>query len=261
MNRRGQPLLAFAAAVASAVCAVACTSVESSASPDAPERVLVVVSSHDTKGAGQVAGFWFPELTHPVEVYDKAGFEVDIASPQGGLAPFDGFDLQDPVNQWFWTNPEYRNKLGNTLKLSEVDPSRYDAVQLTGGHGPMWDFTQNTDLNDIVRGIYEDGGVVSAVCHGPAGLLDISLSNGESLIAGRHLTGFTNEEEVSRGYDQLVPFELETALKDRGAVFESAPAFQNRVVTDGRLVTGQNPASAHDFGQAVVAAVDAGSSS
>lgn len=219
------------------------------------KRILVVVSSHDTKGEGQVAGFWFPELTHPVEVYHQAGFEVDIASPRGGLPPFDGFDLKDPVSQWFWTNPAYRGKLGDTLKLSDVDPARYDAIQLTGGHGPMWDFADNPELQRIVAEIYQAGGVVGAVCHGPAGLLNVRLSSGESLIAGRKLTGFTNEEEVAREYDRLVPFELETALRDNGAIFEEAPIFENRVVVDGRLITGQNPASAHAFGQAVTAAV------
>ncbi|MFS0899132.1 type 1 glutamine amidotransferase domain-containing protein [Mycolicibacterium litorale] len=255
--RTGPKLLstAFAAAVASlTACGPALA--EEPAAADA-KRILVVVSSHDTKGDGQVAGFWFPELTHPVEVYQQAGFEVDIASPRGGLPPFDGIDLDDPASMRFWTDPEDRGKLGATLKLSDVDPSRYDAIQLTGGHGPMWDFVDNAELQGIVTDIYESGGIVSAVCHGPAGLLNAELSTGESLIAGRKVTSFTNEEEVARQYDHLVPFELETALRDSGAVFEEAPTFQNRVVIDGRLITGQNPASAHAFGQAVTAAVDA----
>ncbi|MDR0207676.1 MAG: type 1 glutamine amidotransferase domain-containing protein [Pseudomonas putida] len=219
------------------------------------EKVLIVVSSLDKKTEKLVGGFWFPELTHPVEVFDEAGVDFDLASPKGGLAPFDGFDLKDEASLRFWTNPQHRNKLGNTLKLSDVDPSRYAAVLLVGGHGPMWDFVGNPELSGIVRSVYENDGVVSAVCHGPAGLLDVKLSNGRNLVDGRHLTGFTAEEEVARKYDTIVPFELEGALKKAGARFEEAPAFESRVVVDGRLVTGQNPASAKALGEALVKAL------
>lgn len=222
----------------------------------AAKRILIVVSSHDRKGDGLVAGFWFPELTHPAQVFTQAGYAYDIASPQGGMPPFDGFDLKDEGNRWFWIQPEQRNKLAHSLKLSQVDASRYQAVVLVGGHGPMWDFVGNPALHGIVRTIYERGGIASAVCHGPAGLLGLKLSDGKALISGRRLTAFTNEEEVSRQYDRLIPFELETALKAERAHFEEAGIFQSRVVVDGRLITGQNPASAHAFGQAVVAALD-----
>ncbi|GFM74009.1 dihydroxyacetone kinase [Pseudomonas cichorii] len=221
-------------------------------------KILLVVSSLDKKTPDQVGGFWFPELTHPVEVFDKAGLDYDIASPKGGLAPFDGFDLKDKATLAFWTSLEHRNKLGNTIKLSDVDPSGYAAVLLVGGHGPMWDFVRNPELDAIVRTIYENKGIVSAVCHGPAGLLDVKLSNGESLIKGRRLTGFTAEEEASRNYDRIVPFELESALKTAGAKFEEAPVFESRVVVDGRLVTGQNPASATALGEVVVKLLQTG---
>ncbi|MCK9818135.1 type 1 glutamine amidotransferase domain-containing protein [Pseudomonas sp. MAFF 302046] len=219
------------------------------------EKVLMVVSSLDKKASNLVGGFWFPELTHPVEVFDEAGLAYDIASPRGGFAPFDGFDLRDQATLNFWTNPEHRNKVGSTLKLSDVDPSQYTAILLVGGHGPMWDFVGNPELDEIVRTVYENNGIVSAVCHGPAGLIDVKLSNGQSLIKGRRLTGFTAEEEVSRQYDKIVPFELESALKNAGATFEEAPLFESRVVVDGRLVTGQNPASAKALGEAVVKAL------
>lgn len=225
------------------------------ASGGATRKILIVVSSHNRKGNDLVAGFWFPELTHPAHVFAQAGYSYDIASPQGGMPPFDGFDLKDAGNSWFWIQPEQRNKLANSLKLSQVDPSRYDAIMLVGGHGPMWDFMGNEALHSIVRSIYERGGIVSAVCHGPAGLLGLKLSDGTELIAGRKLTSFTNEEEVAREYDKLVPFELETALKKGRAIFEKTGIFQSRVVVDGRLITGQNPASAAPFGEAVVAAL------
>ncbi|OOC12424.1 type 1 glutamine amidotransferase domain-containing protein [Dickeya dadantii] len=221
------------------------------------EKILIVVSSLDKKTENLVGGFWFPELTHPVKVFDKAGFDFDIASPKGGLAPFDGFDLKDQASLDFWTNPQHRNKLGQTIKLSDVDPSKYSAILLVGGHGPMWDFVNNTELNNIVRTMYENNDVISAVCHGPAGLINVKLSNGERLIKGRRLTGFTAAEEVSRQYDKIVPFELEGALKKGGAKFEEAPIFENNVVVDGRLITGQNPASATALGDAVVKALQA----
>ncbi|ACX86593.1 type 1 glutamine amidotransferase domain-containing protein [Pectobacterium parmentieri] len=238
-----------------AVCAAASSAF---AQPHQKEdKVLVVVSSLDKKTPELVGGFWFPELTHPVEVFDKAGLDYDIASPKGGLPPFDGFDLKDQGNLDFWTNPEHRNKLANSIPLAKVDPTKYTAILLVGGHGPMWDFVNNPELINIVRTTYENNGIVSAVCHGPAGLLNVKLSNGELLIKGRHLTGFTAEEEVSRNYDKIVPFELEAALKKDGAIFEEAPIFENKVVVDGRLITGQNPASAKALGEAVVKALQA----
>ncbi|WP_107759423.1 type 1 glutamine amidotransferase domain-containing protein [Dickeya sp. Secpp 1600] len=221
------------------------------------EKILIVVSSLDKKTENLVGGFWFPELTHPVKVFDKAGLDFDIASPKGGLAPFDGFDLKDQASLDFWTNPRHRNKLGQTIKLSDIDPSKYSAILLVGGHGPMWDFVNNAELSRIARAMYENNDIISAVCHGPAGLINVKLSNGENLIKGRRLTGFTAEEEVSRQYDKIVPFELESALEKGGARFEQAPIFENKVVVDGRLITGQNPASATALGEAVVKALQA----
>lgn len=225
--------------------------------PPSVEKVLIVVSSLDKKAENLVGGFWFPELTHPVEVFDKAGVDFDIASPKGGLPPFDGFDLKDQGSLDFWTNPKHRDKLGSSLKLSEIDPSKYQAVLLVGGHGPMWDFVNNPDLIRIVRTLYESNRIVSAVCHGPAGLINVKLSTGVALIKGRRIAAFTAEEEAFRQYDKIVPFELEGALKNAGALFEEAPIFQSKVVTDGRLITGQNPASAQALGEAVVRAIRA----
>jgi len=243
--------LAISIAAAFAIPSVACAQSSSS------KKILIVVSSLDKKAPDLVGGYWFPELTHPVEVYDKAGIDFDIASPKGGLSPFDGFDLKDQATLDFWTNPGHRNKIANSIKLSDVDPAKYSAIQLVGGHGPMWDFVDNPVLDAIIRSIHDRNGIVSAVCHGPAGLLGVTLANGEKLIKGRKLTGFAAEEEAARAYDKIVPFELEGALKAAGAIFEEAPIFQSRVVVDGRLITGQNPASARAFGEAVVKALEA----
>lgn len=219
------------------------------------EKILIVVSSLDKKTPDLVGGFWFPELTHPVDVFDKAGVSYDIASPKGGLPPFDGFDLKDRANLDFWTNPDHRNKLANSIALENVNPANYTAILLIGGHGPMWDFANNPQLSQIISTLYEHNGIISAVCHGPAGLLNVKLSNGDLLIKGRHLTGFTAEEEAFRQYDKIVPFELEAALEKDGAIFEEAPIFENKVVVDGRLITGQNPASAKALGEAIVSAM------
>ncbi|MCS3429558.1 type 1 glutamine amidotransferase domain-containing protein [Klebsiella sp. BIGb0407] len=219
------------------------------------EKILIVVSSLDKKTPDLVGGFWFPELTHPVEVFDNAGISYDIASPEGGLPPFDGFDLKDRASLDFWTDPEHRNKLANSIPLKDVNPDAYSVILLVGGHGPMWDFVNNPQLESIVKTMYENNKIISAVCHGPAGLLNIKLSNGESLLKGRHLTGFTAEEEAFRHYDKIVPFELEAALEKNGAIFEEAPIFENKVVVDGQLITGQNPASAKALGDAIVSAL------
>ena len=221
------------------------------------KKILIVVSSQDKKGDFDVvAGFWFPELTHPIKVYYDEGYDFDIASPKGGLAPFDGFDLTDPVNKWFWTNPALRNKLGNTIKLSDVDVSKYNAIEMVGGHGPMFDFYNNKELHDIARKIYEKNGIVSAVCHGPAGLINLKLSNGNSLIKGKRITGFSKAEEDNLQATKFIPFELEPKLVESGAIYEKAEQlFGLKVCVDSRIVSGQNPTSAKAFGEAVIAEI------
>lgn len=245
----------FCASVSTALFLLVTSSVAFAQSHQKADKVLIVVSSLDKKTPSLVGGFWFPELTHPVDVFDKAGVDYDIASPKGGLPPFDGFDLKDRATLDFWTSAEHRNKLANTLSLDKVEPEKYAAILLVGGHGPMWDFVNNPQLINLVKTLYENNKIISAVCHGPAGLLNVKLSNGDRLIKGRHITGFTAEEEASRHYDKIVPFELEAALKKDGAIFEEAPIFENKVVVDGRLITGQNPASAKALGEAVVSAL------
>jgi len=225
------------------------------AAEPASRKVLIVVSSLDKKSENLVGGYWLPELTHPVAVFDKAGVEYDLASPAGGFAPFDGFDLKDEATLAFWTNPEHRNRLGSTQRLADVNAADYAAVLLVGGHGPMWDFVNNPQLSAVVRTVYEQGGLVTAVCHGPAGLLGVTLTDGSPLLKGRRITAFTAEEEVARQYDSIVPFELESALVAGGARFSEAPIFEPKVIIDGRIITGQNPASATPLGEAIVSAL------
>ncbi|OKH28948.1 type 1 glutamine amidotransferase domain-containing protein [Chroogloeocystis siderophila] len=209
------------------------------------KRILIVVTSHEELGnTGKKTGFYLSEVTHPYDVFTGAGYDVDFVSPKGGKAPMDGVQLEDPINKAFLDDPDKVKQVENTLQPSQVDPTQYDAIFYAGGHGTMWDFPNNEQLAQIATNIYEQGGVVGAVCHGPAGLLNIKLANGEYLIKGKTVSGFTNEEEAAVELTEAVPFLLESALKERGAEFTKAPKFEAHVVKSDRLVTGQNPASA-----------------
>lgn len=217
------------------------------------KKILFVVTSHDKKGnTDEPTGFYLSEVSHPWEILTRAGFEIDFVSPKGGKAPVDGFNLGDPVNKKFWNDPQYRYKIEHTLKPAAVDAGQYVAIHYAGGHGAMWDLADNEELATIARTIYEQGGVVSAVCHGPAGLVNIRLSNGQYLVSGKKINAFTNEEEKAVKLEKVVPFLLESTLIERGARFEKSGLWQEHVVTDQRVVTGQNPQSAKAVGEAVV---------
>jgi len=217
------------------------------------KRVLFVVTSHDKMGdTGKPTGYTLAEVTHPWKVLRDAGYEIDIVSPKGGKAPVDGFDMNDPVNKEVWESEEYQDKINSTLKPEEVNPSQYPAIFYAGGHGTMWDFPDNADIQRIGRAIYEAGGIISAVCHGPAGLINLKLSDGNYLIDGRKINSFTNEEEKEVKADEIVPFLLENKLKERGADYEKSGNWQVHVAVDGRIITGQNPQSAKAVGEAIL---------
>lgn len=217
------------------------------------KKILFVVTSHDKKGdTGEKTGFYLSEVSHPWEVLHAAGYEIDFVSPKGGKAPVDGFNLGDPVNKKFWENEAYRSKIAHTMKPSEVKPEAYAAIHYAGGHGVMWDFADNAVLAGIAAEIYENNGVVSAVCHGPAGLVNIRLKNGKYLVDGKKINSFTNEEEIAAKLEDVVPFLLETRLIERGAKFEKSGLWQKHVTIDQRVVTGQNPQSAKGVGKAIL---------
>jgi putative intracellular protease/amidase len=216
-------------------------------------RVLFVLTSHDLLGnTGKETGFYLPEVTHPYHVFEQSGLEVEFVSPKGGKAPMIGVDLQDPLNQAFLDDPKKVAQVENTLIPSEIEPTRYDAIFYAGGHGTMWDFPNHEQLAQIAATIYEQGGVVGAVCHGSAGLVNIKLSDGSNLVAGKRVAAFTNEEEVAVGLEAVVPFLLESTLLDRGATHTKAANFQAHVEVSDRLVTGQNPASAAGVAEQMV---------
>jgi len=217
------------------------------------KKILFVVTSHDKKGStGEDTGYYLGEVSHPWEVLHKAGYEIDFVSPKGGTPPIDGFDLKDPVNKEFWENKEYKNKIDHSMTPAQVNPKEYSTIFYAGGHGAMWDFADNKELADIASKIYENGGIVAAVCHGPAGLVNIKLNNGKYLVDGKKINAFTNEEESEVKLTNIVPFLLEDKLKERGAKFEKSGLWQNHVVADQRVITGQNPQSAKSVGEAIV---------
>jgi putative intracellular protease/amidase len=220
------------------------------------KKVLFVVTSHDKKGSTeQATGYYLSEVSHAWDVLHNAGYEIDFVSPKGGKAPVDGFNLNDETNKKFWENESAKSKIENTMKPADVNPNDYSAIYYAGGHGTMWDFADNTKLATIAAKIYENNGIVSGVCHGPAGLVNIKLSNGKYLVNGKKINAFTNEEEVAVGLEKVVPFMLESKLIERGAKFEKSGLWQSHITVDQRVITGQNPASAGGVGAAVLEAL------
>ncbi|MEM9977904.1 MAG: type 1 glutamine amidotransferase domain-containing protein [Cyanobacteria bacterium P01_D01_bin.2] len=209
------------------------------------KKILMVLTSHGALGnTGKTTGFYVSEASHPYDVFVRqAGYSVDLVSPQGGEPPRDGEDSEDTLNQTFLD--EMADKLAHTMTPDQVNPDDYDAIFYAGGHGTMWDFPENEALARIAASIYGAGGVVGAVCHGPAALVNIKLSDGSYLVDGKIVSSFTNEEEKEVGLADEVPFLLESKLVERGAEFRKSPKFEPHVETSERLVTGQNPASAH----------------
>lgn len=208
-------------------------------------RLLFVVTSHDRKGT-KPSGFFLSEVTHPHHVLAGAGYQIDFVSPQGGKAPVDpdSLNMDDEVNAAFWNNPNLRGATEHTKKPSDVRAGDYAGIFFAGGHGAMWDLPDNADIAALTSAIYEHGGIVGAVCHGPAALLNVKRSNGDYLVKDLWVASFTNDEEREVGLDRVVPFLLADKLLERGAHHDEAPNWAIKVCTSGRLVTGQNPASA-----------------
>jgi putative intracellular protease/amidase len=215
--------------------------------------VLMVLTSHAQLGdTGKPTGFFLGEVTHPLEVFEKAGLTVELVSIKGGEPPVDGLDLDDPVNARYWNDPAFRAKLSATKKLADVNPTDYAGVYFSGGHGTMWDFPDDEAVQKAARALYDAGSPVGAVCHGPAALVNVKLSDGSYLVAGKEVSAFTNDEEEKVGLTKVVPFLLATKLEERGAKHRPAPDFEKQVVVSGSLVTGQNPASAAGVAEKMV---------
>lgn len=219
-----------------------------------PRYILFVVTNTAVIGPHKrPTGFFFPEIAHPFDVLDSAGFAVEFSSPLGGKPHEDGYDGKDNVQVDFRESVAYR-RLAHSRKLSEVDVLDYDAIFFPGGLGPMADIATDPDVKRAVIRAWNGGKIVSAVCHGPVAFLGATLDDGTPFVRGHKLTSFSTAEED--GYARAdVPFDLESALRDAGATHTSAPPWQPHLIVDGRLITGQNPASGHAVGEAIVEAL------
>ena len=227
-------------------------SVHSQATPRG--RVLFLLTSHARLGdTGRATGYYLSEVSHTHRVFVNRGYAVEFASVQGGAPPMDpaSLDQTDPVNEAFLASPAFA-ALGETLAVEDVATNTYDAVFFPGGHGTMWDLPGDPDVARLATDMYAAGGIVGAVCHGPAALVDADLPDGEHLLRGRTVTCFSNEEETSVALENVVPFLLEDRLRERGATVLTAEPFEPQVVVWERLVTGQNPASARGTALAMV---------
>ena len=218
-------------------------------------RILFVVTNHGKLGdTGKDTGYFLREVSYPYKALTEAGYEIDFVSPNGGIAPMDPIsnDMEDEVNKAFVENENIMDALQHTLAPEAVDSANYVAIFYAGGHGTMWDLPDCESLAQIAITIYEKGGAISAICHGPAGLVNMKLSNGNYLIDGKRLASFTDEEEHAVELENVVPFLLASKLQERGAIHTKADNFKPHVEIDGRLVTGQNPPSAKGVGDALV---------
>lgn len=228
-----------------------------------PKVLMVFTNTAEIGDTGLPTGYYVAEAAHSWPVFVREGFEVDLASPLGGEPPADGLDRSDPVKAAWMDDAEAQRKLADTLPLADVDAGDYDAVFYIGGRGPMWDLPDNPASAAIVRAIWEAGGVVAAVCHGPCALLNVTLSDGSYLIAGKPVTGFSETEEVRWAasidlpVEQSVPFQLEPALRDRSGDYRRDDDWAAHIEIEGRLATGQNPASAGPLAEEVVKLVRA----
>lgn len=224
--------------------------------------VLFILTSHDELGdTGNPTGFYIDEMAVPYWALTDAGHDVTIASVKGGRPPIDPNSLDDdpskrpaPVTR-FLDDATANGKLAATPAVADVTVDGFDAVFLPGGHGTMWDFAGNADVARLVSGIYAKDGIVGAVCHGPAGLLGATKPDGSPLVEGLRVNGFTDSEEKAVGLTDQVPYLLESRLREQGGTFEGKENWASFAVTDGRLVTGQNPQSAEEVGAQLVAAL------
>jgi putative intracellular protease/amidase len=218
-------------------------------------KILAVVTSIDTMGDNKKTGYEHTELARAHWVFIANGFEVDIASPKGGTPPvvIDGEDM-GAYDYAYLNDKEIQDKIANSIPLADIDPMDYEAVYFVGGKGTMFDFPDNKDIQRITKALYQNGKVVSAVCHGPAALINVQLDNGEMLLANKQVSGFTNQEELFLIPDaeKIFPFLLEDKLIEQGAQFQAGANFLEQVSQDGKLITGQNPWSVWTMAEMVI---------
>jgi putative intracellular protease/amidase len=216
------------------------------------KRVLMVVTNHTTITDDHKTGLWLEEFAVPYLVFKEKGYEVKVASIQGGEVPLDPRSIEEKDPAWAQAEEE----LKNTARLSKDDATGFDAIFLPGGHGTMFDFPDNETLQYVLQQFAEDGRIIGAVCHGPSGLVNVTYKDGTPLVKGKTVTAFTDEEEREVQLDEYMPFLLESTLRLRGANFVRGEKWTDFSVRDGNLITGQNPQSSRSTAEKVVEALE-----
>jgi putative intracellular protease/amidase len=236
--------------------------------PDKPKKILIVIGNPATSTTlGIPVGFWGAELTHAFSAFTEVGYEVTIASPDGGKCELDAwsdprdeskYSFGDLITMGFLNTPEYKQLIDNTPALSDLNYDDFDALVVVGGESPMFTFRDHEELKRALRTFYEADKVTSALCHGVAALIDVTLSDGSYLVAGKTLTGFANVEEQFADEwvgKQVMPWRIEDAAQERGANYIQAGRFKHFAVRDGRLITGQQQYSGAEVARLVIEAL------
>jgi putative intracellular protease/amidase len=221
-------------------------------------KILMVLTSHDQLGdTGKKTGFWLEEFAAPYYAFKDAGVQLTLASPKGGQPPLDPKsdepDAQTEATERFRKDPSAQSALASTVQLGTVKAGDYDAVFYPGGHGPLWDLAEDKQSIALIEAFYNAGKPVAAVCHAPGVLRHAKGADGQPLVKGKKVTGFTNSEEEAVQLTDVVPFLVEDELKAKGGIFSKGPDWASYVLTDGLLLTGQNPASSQAAAEALLA--------
>jgi len=224
-------------------------------------KILMVLTSHDQLGnTGKKTGFWLEEFAAPYYAFKDAGAQLTLASPKGGQPPLDPKsdepDAQTEATKRFRQDPAAQSALASTVVLGTVKAGDYDAIFYPGGHGPLWDLAEDRDSIALVEAFYNAGKPVAAVCHAPGVLRNAKTADGQPLVKGKRVTGFTNSEEEAVQLTKVVPFLVEDELKAKGGIFSKGPDWASYVLTDGLLLTGQNPASSQATAEALLAKLE-----
>ncbi|KAE8547540.1 type 1 glutamine amidotransferase domain-containing protein [Marinobacter nauticus] len=220
-------------------------------------KILMVLTSHDQMGdTGHKTGFWLEEFTAPFYVFKDAGADITLASPKGGQPPVDpNSEAEDALTEStrrFSEDTHAREMLASTRKLADVDMNQYDAIFYPGGHGPLWDLAEDDKSIALIKTAYEQDKVIGAVCHAPAVFKNVFIKPDQNIVGGREVTGFSNTEEDAVQLTNIVPFLLEDMLKQNNARYSRGDDWAPHIVVDGKLITGQNPASSEGAAKAVL---------
>ena len=226
-------------------------------------HVLMVLTSHDKLGTtGKKTGFWLEEFAAPYYALKDAGANITLASPAGGQPPLDpksdAPDAQTDATRRFKSDPDAQAALAATYRLADMAPTAFDAVFYPGGHGPLWDLAEDKDSIALIEAVYAAGKPLALVCHAPGVLRHTKGAGGKPLVSAKKVTGFTNTEEEAVGLTKVVPFLVEDMLKENGGIYSKGADWQSYVLTDGNLITGQNPASSEAAAKALLTMLKTG---